>query len=333
MFCFAGIAGGVVVSGSPIPPSAEGDTTSYNRMLGRGINLGNTLDAPFEGAWGVTLKSDYFQAIADAGFNSVRIPIRWSAHALNDPPYTIDGTFFQRVDWTIDQALTRNLKVVIDLHHYGEMNQDPTANRARLLSLWRQIAVRYRDRPQSLYFELFNEPQDKFTDQDWNDVLAQLLKEVREYDSKRAIIVGPGYWNGFDHLPELQLPSDDRRLIVTFHYYRPFQFTHQAQAWLPASQAWRGTHWGNEQDKRALHDDFVSVAAWAKEHQRPIYLGEFGASENAEMDDRLAWTRAVVANANTMGFSWSYWQFTTSFGAYDTITNSWNERMLHALLN
>src|SRR5262245_36899376 len=45
----------------------------YNRLLGRGINLGNALDGPQEGAWGVTLEADYFRMIKEAGFNSVRI--------------------------------------------------------------------------------------------------------------------------------------------------------------------------------------------------------------------------------------------------------------------
>lgn len=309
------------------------DVFAYNRLLGRGINLGNALDTPYEGApGGVILKSAYFQVIKDAGFDSVRITVRWSAHALADPPYTIDSAFFQRVDWAIDQALSRNLKVVIDVHHFIEMDQDPSSNRARLLSLWSQIANRYRDRPQTLYFELFNEPQDKFTDQDWNDVLPQLLHVVRESNPDRAIIVGPGYWNSFDHLAQLQIPDDDRRIIVTFHYYIPFHFTHQAQDWLPASREWKGTRWGSAQDRSELRNDFETVSAWAKQHRRPIYLGEFGASENAEPADRLAWTRAVVDDAEDMGFSWSYWQFASSFNAYDKTKDSWNELLLQALL-
>ena len=34
--------------------SAEDEARHYNRLLGRGINLGNALEAPQEGAWGVT---------------------------------------------------------------------------------------------------------------------------------------------------------------------------------------------------------------------------------------------------------------------------------------
>src|SRR5262249_4330280 len=101
------------------------DAFHYNRLLGRGINLGNGLDGPQEGAWGVTLEADYFRLIKEAGFDSVRIPVRWSAHANTTAPYDIEMDFFQRVDWAIGQALLRSLAVVINVHHYEEINQDP----------------------------------------------------------------------------------------------------------------------------------------------------------------------------------------------------------------
>jgi endoglucanase len=75
---------------------------SQNARLGRGINLGNALEAPAEGVWGVTLEEEYFQTIKDAGFDAVRIPIRWSGYADDTPPYTIDPAFFERVDWAVE---------------------------------------------------------------------------------------------------------------------------------------------------------------------------------------------------------------------------------------
>ena len=65
-------------------PTQWPDAQTINQKIGRGINLGNALEAPNEGDWGVVLQPDYFKAIAQAGFNSVRIPIRWSNHALAD---------------------------------------------------------------------------------------------------------------------------------------------------------------------------------------------------------------------------------------------------------
>ena len=92
------------------------------------------------------LKEEYFPAIQQAGFRHVRIPIKWSAHAKTEPPYTVDRKFFGRIDWAIEQALSRGLMAIINTHHYDEIVKDPDQHEARLVGLWKQIAERYKDR-------------------------------------------------------------------------------------------------------------------------------------------------------------------------------------------
>ncbi len=85
-----------------IPPPQDrpsGLAAEINERLGRGINLGNALEAPAIGGWGVVLEEEYFRLIKEKGFSSVRIPIRWSAHAQANPPYTIDEDFSMTM-WT-----------------------------------------------------------------------------------------------------------------------------------------------------------------------------------------------------------------------------------------
>jgi endoglucanase len=114
----------VVGVGSAIH-GAEPDAYALCRSLGRGINLGNGLEAPSEGAWGYRIEDDHIPLIKKAGFDSIRIPIRWSVRADQERPYTIDPTFFGRVDSIVDQALKYDLKVVINTHHYDEVYRDP----------------------------------------------------------------------------------------------------------------------------------------------------------------------------------------------------------------
>jgi len=111
-----------------------------NGLLGSGVNMGNALEAPNEGDWGVVIKDAYFDSIKSAGFSSVRIPIRWSAHAQADSPYTIDADFFNRVDHVTSEALNNGLAVIINIHHYMEIMSSPLQQKTRFLTLWRQIA-------------------------------------------------------------------------------------------------------------------------------------------------------------------------------------------------
>src|SRR4051794_8716134 len=77
---------------------AERDIFAANQALGRGVNFGNALEAPNEGDWGVKIEDEFFAKIKAAGFDHVRVPTKWSAHASKDSPYTIDRKFFERID-------------------------------------------------------------------------------------------------------------------------------------------------------------------------------------------------------------------------------------------
>ncbi len=328
------VLGGLLLSASHVRPAdPEKDAFHYNRLLGRAINLGNALEAPREGEWGLKLEADYFRLIKEAGFQSVRIPIRWSAHAQAAPPFDIEAKFFERVDWAIDQALSRDLVAVINVHHYDEVFKDPDKHLPRLTALWKQIATRYRDRPDRLYFELLNEPHDKLTDERWHAAIPGLLAAVRATNPKRPVIVGPGHWNNINNLDKLQLPKDDRMLIATVHYYSPFEFTHQGASWVAGSDKWKGRAWkGTPQELAAIKKDFDKAAAWAKANNRPLFLGEFGAYSAADLESRARWTRAVAREAERLGMSWAYWEFASGFGAYDRDARAWRRPLLEALI-
>lgn len=300
--------------------------------FGRGINLGNALDAPREGEWGVTLEADYFQAIADAGFDSIRLPVRWSTHAAHEAPYTIDPQFFARVDWAVEQALSRGLTIVMNVHHYEEMDSRPDENRERYLGLWRQIAAHYADRPEKLAFELLNEPHDQLTAAKWNEILVEALAVVRKSNPMRTVVVGPVAWNGIAELKSLVLPEADRNLVVTVHYYSPFTFTHQGADWIqppmPAGVSWTGT----PAEREAVLREFDTAALWGLKHRRPIYLGEFGAYEKADLESRVRWTKFIADTAAERRMGAAYWEFCSGFGAYDPMKHAWIEPLRKAML-
>jgi endoglucanase len=317
-----------------LTPTADVEVAfAMNRRLGRGVNLGNALEAPREGEWGVYLTEKHFDLIPEAGFDSVRIPIRWSARAASEPPYTIKPEFFERIDWAIDQALARGLVVVINTHHYEELYADPQGHRDRFLALWAQIGERYQDYPDELLFEPLNEPHGNMTAPIWNSLLQEVINTIRKTNPYRILVVGPANWNNIDALNALQLPKDDRRLIVTFHYYNPFHFTHQGAEWVQGSDVWLGTRWrGNTGEKRAVDRDLDRAAAWGEAHGRPLYMGEFGAYSRADMESRILWTAYVARQAEVRGITWAYWELCAGFGVYDQAREEWNRPLLEALL-
>ena len=316
--------------------AARGEPNAFavNKMLGRGINIGGALDSPKkEGEWGVTLKEEYFQLIKDAGFNSIRLPVRWDTRAENKPPYTIDPNFLQRVDWAINNCLTRNLPIVLTTHHYDELYRDPDGQRDKFVAIWKQIAERYKDYPDILIFDPLMEALGKLDAEKWNSLLKETIVTIRQSNPHRTIVICPAGLSCIDNLHLLELPKDDRNIIVSIFYYSPQEFTQQGATWLKDSNKWLGTEWtGSEDEKQRIAKDFDVAATWGKENNRPIYLNEFGTYEKAGLESRARWIKCVVEAAAQRDFSLAYWEFCSVFGLYDLQTKSWRKPLLNALI-
>jgi len=310
------------------------DCFAQHAKLGRGLNLGNALEGPTEGAWGRKLEDTDFPRIKAAGFDSVRLPVRWSTHASTEAPYAIDPAWMERVDHVVKACLAAKLTVVLNVHHYDEMDQQPAAHRERFAALWRQIATHFTGFPDELQFELYNEPNSKHTAADWNLNLAAALKEVRRTNPTRAVQVGGVEWNQVYTLKDLRLPPADRHLIVHIHYYAPFHFTHQGAFWIKGSEAWKGTKWeGTPAELAAVRRDFAVAAAWAKQEGRPVFLGEFGTCSGVEdLAARVRWTSFIAREAEAQGFKWAYWEYQANFGVWDPQARAWRRPLLEALL-
>src|SRR5947208_10489992 len=137
-------------------PGASASAIATAGAIGRGVNFGNMFEAPTEGAWGLTVTDDFIDKATAAGFTSVRLPVRWSNHAGVQAPFTIDAAFMSRVESVVDKLLAKGIVVVLDMHHYRQMDGDPldagessvagTAVDVRFVMLWEQIAAYLSDR-------------------------------------------------------------------------------------------------------------------------------------------------------------------------------------------
>jgi len=145
-------------------------------------------------------------------------------------------------------------------------------------------------------------------------------------------IVGPTSWNSTNALPGLVLP-DDPQLIVTVHFYEAFRFTHQGAEWVSGADAWLDTPWlGTDSDKAFLLDILATAAGWGDVHQRPIFVGEFGAYSRADIFSRVRWTDFVAREAERLGMSWAHWEFMSGFGLYNLQNDTWDELLKAALV-
>jgi len=295
--------------------------------------MGNHLEAPNEGDWGRPIVDTDFAEIAARGFETVRLPVRFSNHAATGAPFTIDAAFMDRVEHVVDTARAAGLRVILDLHHYddpqGSIFADPAGEADRFVALWRQIGVRFRDKDGMVWFELLNEPHDRITHANLLAVLEPALAEVRATNPTRPVVIGGQSYSGIDSLATIPLP-DDPYLVVTFHYYDPFAFTHQGASWvsppLPTGVIFpSGTDAANLAANVDKTEDFVARTG------RPLFMGEYGAFEGIPLAERVNWYRTVHEAFARGGIDGCVWGYTNTFPFRDPATDTWYMQLLDAI--
>ncbi len=298
--------------------------------IGKCINMGGALEAPEEGDWGYSIREADFKRLKNAGFDSVRIPIRWSEHTKNKPPFTVRRYIFKRIDEVVEQALRNDLKVIINVHHYEEISEDAETHLPRLYEMWDQIIDRYKDTPDAVMFEFLNEPHTSMTAARVNEMNRVLLEKVRAVNPDRWVVLGGGHWGTLEGLTSTNPPFDEKAM-VTFHYYSPFEFTHQGAPWAH-KEIEMGQTWGSQDDRKRMVRDFSDAAHWRDKVGMPMLLGEFGVYVKVPDQQRAEWTEKVRKTAEEVGFGWCYWDYATSLGIYDLEVEHFKPGMVEALM-
>ncbi len=324
----------------PVAIAVSGNAAAVAAALGRGVNFGNILEAPAEGQWGLRLSDRLFDAARAAGVTTIRLPVRWSAHASATRPYTIDPVFMARVDFAVEAALSRGMRIVVDMHHHRQLDGDPLDQNEtavsdavleeRFVAIWGQIATHFRSRPETVLFEPYNEPHGRQTAVSWNLLFARALAAIRAVDTTRYIVVGPVQWNSASQLDALALPDADQRLIVTIHNYEPFAFTHQGAEWTGMTNS-PLTTCCNATQRQYLSDPLRMASRWRETAKRPVWVGEFGSYGKAPYASRVTYSRALRDSIEAHGMTWAYWEFASGFGIYDPATATMRAELRDAL--
>ncbi len=280
----------------------------------KGINLGNTLEPPDEGGWNnPPAREYYFDLYKQAGFDVVRIPVRWDEHTSYTSPYRVDREWMDRVEEVVDWGLERDLFIVVNAHHdnWIKENYSNPEYRARFDSIWSQISVRFRDKTEKLIFEILNEPHGLTKAQ--NDEMHQrVLSIIRRTNPTRNVIIQGNEWGGAEELINMAVPEDDY-LIGSFHSYDPWPFGLEGEGPFGHTEI------------VALKNKFQTVREWSDSTGIPVFLGEFGCHKDAEYNLRMKHYRLYVELSQKHGFTPCAWDDGGNFRIMERGAGDWNE--------
>jgi aryl-phospho-beta-D-glucosidase BglC (GH1 family) len=283
-------------------------------QMKKGINLGNTHDPPTEAGWNNPKAEEYyFDLYKEAGFDCVRIPVRWDNYTSKTPPYKITDYWLNRIEQVVDWGLERDLFIVINAHHEEWIKSDYSeTNKARFDSIWAQIAERFKNKSEKLLFEIINEPYGLNKTQN-DDLHARVLSVIRKTNPTRLVIFQGHNWGGSDELITAAIPDDDY-LIGSFHSYDPYLFGLEGE----------GT-WGSAADYNELDRKFKAVSDWSVANDIPVFLGEFGAINSGDYNSRMRHYRAYLELSYKYGFTPVAWDDGGNFRIMERQQKDWNE--------
>ena len=308
-----------------------------------GWNLGNTFDATgdwiiqytsgtasdFETAWGNPVTPDTLMTkLKELGFGAVRIPVTWRYHF--DEEGNIDEAWMARVQQVVDQAMDAGLYCIINIHHdtgadgwLRATEANFNENSKTFEKLWTQIAERFKEYPDKLLFEGFNEMLDD--NSEWNNPKAEAVAVINKYnqlfvDTVRATggnnatrnLVCCTYaaattdstLNGFA-IPE---DSVSDHIIAEVHFYIPYEFvTDEGVTWTtPISEY-------TDYVEQSIDSAFDRLESKMMTKGVPLIIGEFATDDKDNTEERIKWYTHVIERANEQNITCFIWDNGSGF--------------------
>ena len=336
---------------------------AMNARLGRGINLGNSWesDGLDDAGWSNPIRDTDFAIIKEAGFNSVRIPVRWQKNS-DYTTHTVDPSRLQGVMEDIQLAIEQGLAVVINFHHYTELNcagggidehggkceynkAKFASEKAHFLGLWAQVATALNSFPDNMVvLEILNEPiipNATLVDELMNDAYTV----IREAAPGKTIMFESYHASKFAELSILHLPINvnEGNVIYSGHYYEPYAYTHQGHGYECIGDKAKANTAAKDMKYYANLAKMLYPDVNGKDHI-PLNMGEFGVAGGEPLmacinsspsnEDKAEWAQMTAQAAIDNGMSFHYWGFgrTGGFDAYNYDSESWYSGFPQALI-
>lgn len=313
-----------------------------------GINLGGWLSqcADYsENHYNSFISEEDIKLISEWGLDHVRLPIDYNVIEDEDGNPIESG--YSHIDDCICWCKKYGLNLILDLHNTKgfSFNKNPEDNtmfndpflQDRLILLWKNISSRYC-KFDFIAFEVLNEIAKENADS-WNMLATKAIKEIRQHAPLNKIIVGGILWNSVHSVSLLDIPLDEN-IVYTFHFYEPFLFTHQRASWHPnignLIMNYPGTMENYRKISREIQcfgsglyntdtmgPEFMEILIKeavdaAVLSDVPLYCGEYGVIEAADIDGTLNWFRDVESVLNKYEIGRAAWTYKSiDFGLTD----------------
>lgn len=281
-----------------------------------------------------SLQEPDFALAAEIGINTIRLSISHESIEVRDQPGQWYEGGFARIQQLLDWCAKYDLMAILDLHNAlgREGGGDPRLWREpqyqdRFVAVWQEIARRFKDNPQVIAYEPLNEPEPQHVRDMaerhavWNSLAQRTSRAIREIDPDRPIIINSIEYAHPSAFKGLEL-SGVPNTVYSFHWYDPKPFHMQKRPTLQDKQTYHypDVIYGRAWNRRTILESWQPALQFAREHDVPLFCGEFGCvSDCPEMED-MVWLLDVISLFDQNAIGWTYYHY-----MFRTVEPYWRE--------
>jgi aryl-phospho-beta-D-glucosidase BglC (GH1 family) len=287
-------------------------------LMSPGWNLGNSFDAvPNETSWGnPTPTQTLINAVHNAGFKTMRIPVTWTDHIGPAPSYTIDAAWMTKVKQTAQWAIDAGMYVFVNTHHeadgagwvtFPSTTSAAQSVAAEVTAVWTQIATTFKSFDSRLMLECFNEPSlntgnNTQTRADLNLYLEACYSAIRGTggaNATRIIMIQPigasPIQAGIQAMQGVSFINDPN-IVISLHTYYPTNFGLSTTPYA----------WGSSSDYTNMRNSISQqIRVWLP--TQVIFIGEWGSMGAQATANRAAHAQAYAQDTTTAGIVPIWW--------------------------
>jgi endoglucanase len=162
--------------------------------------------------WSCWADNTYNAAMVDRLVDDFDAEIVRAAYGVSDNGGPEAGSSYEQIDRVVDEAIKRNIYVIIDYHgHYADKNvADAKAFFDRMSSKYGQY--------DNVLFEVWNEPKNDATWPQVKSYAEQIIPVIRK-NSDNLIIVGSPWWSQKVNEAADNPITMDKNIAYTLHFY------------------------------------------------------------------------------------------------------------------
>lgn len=241
---------------------------------------------------------------AKKGMTIIRLPFRWE-RLQPKLGARLDDDELQRLKDTVALVRKHKMSVLLDPHNFGYYDKDqigkPPATNAAFADFWARLSVEFANHD-GVLFGLMNEPHD-IPAADWLKAANAAIRGIRAVGARNLIVVPGTAWSGAASWETDVIGGANGTVMLGVRDPLDF-YAYEFHQYLDADSS--GTHETCEGAKAAT-DAITNVTSWLKKNGKRGFLGEFGASANADCLDGLKTMLTTMSDDSDAWIGFSYW--------------------------